>query len=95
MFDWHHINMEDRMYINVGEGKKAGMPRYYKDKIYSQSERERVGFFSRIDALKRQTEADDKLKEQYGDQWHVQKEELKQSAYQKMARESKLRNPKI
>lgn len=36
MVEWHKSDLCNRMYINVGDGKKAAMPRYFKDKIYSK-----------------------------------------------------------
>jgi len=39
---WHKNDMENRCYINIGDGKKASMPRYYKDKLYSEEERKKI-----------------------------------------------------
>lgn len=36
---WHKEDLLERMYLNIEEGKKIGMPRYYKDKIYTIDER--------------------------------------------------------
>lgn len=47
MIKWHKADINNRMYINVGDGKKAAMPRYYKDKIYSDDERKKVGEYQR------------------------------------------------
>jgi hypothetical protein len=41
MISWHHADMANRMYINVGDGKKAAMPRYYKQKLYNELQREK------------------------------------------------------
>lgn len=38
MVSWHKAT-NDRMYINLEGGKKASMPRYYKNKIYDKAER--------------------------------------------------------
>lgn len=45
---WHVASVEDRMYCNLTDGKKIAMPRYYKDKIYTESQRKRAAFFSKI-----------------------------------------------
>jgi len=37
--DWHHADIEQRMYCNLKDGKKISMPRYYKDKIYNTEQR--------------------------------------------------------
>lgn len=39
MLEWHLSDMENRMYVNLTDGKKATMARYYKDKIYWPLER--------------------------------------------------------
>lgn len=35
------------MYINVSQGKKAAMPRYYKNKIYSNAERSEISGYQK------------------------------------------------
>jgi hypothetical protein len=37
--NWHHADIEERMYCNLLDGKKISMPRYYKDKIYNTDQR--------------------------------------------------------
>lgn len=34
MIKWHHDSMMERMYVNIEDGKKVAMPRYYKQRIY-------------------------------------------------------------
>jgi hypothetical protein len=36
---WHKDDLTGRMYVNLKGGKKLAMPRYYKEKIYSDCER--------------------------------------------------------
>lgn len=43
MVKWHKDDLLNRMYIPLKGGKKAAMPRYYKDKIYVESEKNRIG----------------------------------------------------
>lgn len=43
MREWHHNDLVNRMYVNLPEGKKIAMPRYYKNKLYSQIERRQIG----------------------------------------------------
>lgn len=56
MIAWHKNDLESRMYCNIDDGKKISMPRYYKDRIYTEQERQRVAFFARIDMIARQAE---------------------------------------
>lgn len=46
MITWHKADLDNRMYCNIEDGKKIAMPRYYKDKIYTEWERKRVAFFA-------------------------------------------------
>lgn len=39
MVKWHLADKLERMYINLPDGKKAAMPRYYKNKIYTEFDR--------------------------------------------------------
>lgn len=40
---WHHANLIERMYLPIEEQKKIAMPRYYKNQIYTNEERELIG----------------------------------------------------
>lgn len=42
MIKWHKNDIENRMYCNLKDGKKIAMPRYYKDKIYSEFDKVRI-----------------------------------------------------
>lgn len=46
---WHKSKLDERMYLNLPGNVKIAMPRYYKDKIYSDEEREECSIY----ALKR------------------------------------------
>ena len=39
MKKWHKNDLLNRMYVPIQEGKKIAMPRYYKDKIYSETQK--------------------------------------------------------
>lgn len=60
MVEWHKTDLDNRMYCNLEAGKKISMPRYYKDKIYTEQERKRVAFFSRLQMIKEQREREAK-----------------------------------
>lgn len=42
MINWHKKDLENRMYIPIEEGKKIAMPRYYKLKMYNETERRKI-----------------------------------------------------
>lgn len=52
MVRWHKSDLNNRMYCNLTDGKKIAMPRYYKNKIYDEHERKRVGIITRHNMLK-------------------------------------------
>lgn len=37
--EWHKADLVNRLYLTLDDGKKASMPRYYKDKLYTKDER--------------------------------------------------------
>lgn len=44
MIKWHKEDIENRMYVNLTDGQKCSMPRYYKNKIYTNEERENISY---------------------------------------------------
>lgn len=42
MVRWH-LASDDRMYLNLWDGRRCSMPRYYKNRIYDDVTRDRVG----------------------------------------------------
>lgn len=44
MLHWHKRDLSGRMYCNIENGKKIAMPRYYKNKIYNETEKKIVAF---------------------------------------------------
>lgn len=53
---WHKADLGGRMYVPAEDGKKYGMPRYYKDKIYNEYERKVASFHARNQAIMRESE---------------------------------------
>lgn len=47
MIAWHHDDEDNRMYCNLTDGKKISMPRYFKQKIYSDEQRKKIGLATR------------------------------------------------
>lgn len=47
MKKWHTSDNNNRMYCNLTDGKKISMPRYYKDKIYTDEQRKAAAYASR------------------------------------------------
>lgn len=71
MIAYHKADLENRMYLNVGGGKKIAMPRYYKLKLYDELERDKIGAAMRTKILLQEEKAINK----YGLQkWEHMKE---------------------
>lgn len=43
MTKWHKKDLLNRVYVPLKDGKKIAMPRYYKDKLYSQRQKQKIG----------------------------------------------------
>jgi hypothetical protein len=63
MVKWHKRNIENRVYLPLKDGKKAAMPRYYKDKLYDKGQKFRIGVFMRATA----EELEEALENEHGD----------------------------
>lgn len=47
MLAWHLADVENRVYCNLFDGMKVSMPRYYRERIYSEVQRLRIGQVNR------------------------------------------------
>lgn len=45
MINWHTADHVKRMYIPLKDGKKAPMPRYYKERIYTPLQKEEASYY--------------------------------------------------
>lgn len=56
---WHtnYARFTDRMYLPLKDGKKAAMPRYYKQKIYSETQRKVIAYHQMKKAADEQRKA--------------------------------------
>ena len=43
MVKWHKKDLTNRVYVTLKGGEKVSLPRYYKEKIYTQHERKIIG----------------------------------------------------
>jgi len=76
MVNYHRADLNNRMYCNLTDGKKISMPRYYKDKIYTQKERDQIS------AASRNKMAEDILSQLY----KLSAKEYRQEQHQKVQR---------
>lgn len=48
---YHGQKLLDRVCLTIDDGKKIAMPRYYKDKLYTEEQRARIAHFGKIQAI--------------------------------------------
>lgn len=82
MYHWHNDSQEDwnRMYCNVEGGQKISMPRYYKNKIYSEQQRKIIGKKTRINMLREEAKKSPKTDHEL--------EQAKMASYKRMYKNS-------
>lgn len=57
IYEWHKKDLDNRMLVNIGDGKISSMPRYYRERIYSEMQLKRVNHL----AVVRAKENEDKV----------------------------------
>jgi len=88
MVKWHTKgNIENKVYLPLKDGKKAAMPRYYKDKLYDKGQKFRIGVFMRAESQKQVEE----LENQYGDLYNFKIAEETANDFRRMAKKAKER----
>ncbi len=88
MVKWHTKgNIENKVYLPLKDGKKAAMPRYYKDKLYDKGQKFRIGVFMRAESQKQAEE----LENQYGDLYNYKIAEETANDFRRMAKKAKER----
>jgi hypothetical protein len=88
MIKWHTKgNLENKVYLPLKDGKKAAMPRYYKDKLYDKGQKFRIGVFMRAESQKQV----DELQHKYGDLYYYKQAEETANDFRRMAKKAKER----
>lgn len=82
---WHKADLTKRAYLPLKDGKKACMPRYYKDRIYNSQERGYLkGVFEKL--AKEQDEAE---REELGEEYQHTINERRKNNFRKLKQKSK------
>lgn len=89
---YHKNDLLNNVNCKLKDGKIISMPRYYKDKIYSETERDKISFFGKIQAQKLAVEKEKKELKIHGDDLSRVKSSRDKAAFQKMEDQSKQRN---
>lgn len=92
MINYHLADVDNRMYINLEENKKAAMPRYFKDKIYNEEQRMQAARAGQLRLIEKRNAAVEK----YGnDELERLKQEATIVAWNKMYKDSSKGRDKI
>lgn len=67
MSRWHKNDLVNRMYVPMKDGKKIAMPRYYKDKIYTEIQKSLINVHLKNVIKESDEKANNELVEQFGE----------------------------
>lgn len=84
MVKWHHADMLNRMYVTTEQGQKVSMPRYYKQKIFVETELKRIGHFAIQTALTKLLEHEQNMRQLHGDRAEEVQTEIHINQFKKM-----------
>lgn len=80
MIAWHEADMLNRMYCTTDDNKKISMPRYYKQRLYSERDLEAIG-----DHLRQRNEAIEKRRmDEQGSKYYTNQIESYKAAVRKL-----------
>ena len=85
MVKWHKSDLQKRMYVPLKDGKKIAMPRYYKDKIYTEFDKFHINNYIKIQA----EQEEQKLDKKYGENKNAILAEIHINQFRKMYKNSK------
>jgi hypothetical protein len=67
MIKWHKNDLLNRMYVPMVEGKKIAMPRYFKDKIYTETQKLLINNHLKVVMSDEAIKAELELVQQFGE----------------------------
>lgn len=95
MVNWHLQDLENRMYINLPGNEKIAMPRYYKDKIYTESERKIIAHFQKQSIEEKLIKYETDMYNRFGENWTCEKAASDLYAFKLHAENAELNRNKI
>lgn len=84
---WHHADLVNRMYVNIEGGKKVAMPRYYKQKLYTDGERRQIAEHLIPEMDKRLLESLEANPDHFRDQMELHKQQFQKQATDALKRD--------
>lgn len=95
MVRWHHADPINRMYVTTDQGQKVSMPRYYKEKIYVETELRRIGHFAIQTAITKLLEHEENMRQLHGDRAVEVQTEIHINQFKKMYSDAEKGRDKI
>lgn len=65
MIEWHKNDVVNRLYIPIEDGKKISIPRYYKEKIYSDADKTAISLHYAAGSVAKQDKFVDYVREHF------------------------------
>jgi len=90
MNKWHKNDLVNRMYVPIKDGKKIAMPRYYKDKIYSETQKLLINNHLKIVMNEAEVKQELELIQEFGEMWSKKLFERHEQQFKKMYKNSQL-----
>lgn len=95
MIRWHNNDLLNRMYVPMKDGKKIAMPRYYKDKIYTETQKLLINNHLKIVMSDEQEKEELELIEEFGEMWSKRLTERHVQQFKKMYKNTQLGRDKL
>ncbi len=95
MDKWHKNDLLNRMYVPMKDGKKIAMPRYYKDKIYSETQKLLINNHLKLKISEEDIKLQQELIDQFGQYAEEKLVEKHMYSFEKMYKNSQLGRDKL
>jgi hypothetical protein len=95
MIKWHKNDLVNRMYVPIKDGKKIAMPRYYKDKMYSETQKLLINNHLKIVMNEAEVKQELELIQEFGNMWSKKLFERHEQQFKKMYKSSQLGRDKL
>jgi hypothetical protein len=95
MIKWHKNDLVNRMYVPLKGGKKIAMPRYYKDKMYTETQKLLINNHLKIVMTEAQEKQELELIQEFGEIWSKKLVERHETQFIKMYKDSQLGRDKL
>lgn len=92
---WHKNDLLNRMYVPIKGGKKIAMPRYYKDKLYSETQKLLINNHLKIVMTEAEEKQELELIQEFGDLWSKKLFERHEQQFNKMYKDTQMGRDKL